>query len=514
MRWNRGAVTPRPILLIVVVLVIVGSMLPAGAWGRVERATPAPSSPVAATPTSGTPAVGTPVSATPVSATPIGATPVSATPAATPDVRATPVDAFDCAGPCLVRFASGPATDTALESTGMRASYRTETAVWVGGTPPDLGWLVAAGAEPVHIVDEAPSLNLYAITDGPARPNRELIEATGTVVDEEAATSIVALASVPAFVAELLAAGTVVEKVMPYVPAGTPQLTAQPGGSRPAVSDAVDQALDANESEIIWTIADLASSGVEPGTPGSRYFALPGNQIAAEYLFLRFAAYGLDVWYEDYVASNGMLSLNVVAEIPGKVEGPIWAAFAHFDTIAEDTPGNDIAPGALDNGTGVAVLLEAARVLSGYELTYPVRLVALNGEEVGLQGAFAFGDRAIEEGTPYGGGINIDSVGTAYGYRVLYVNASPSSAFIQDILLTVYDDVGFELNVAPRQNPAIVADEVPLTNAGIPTILVASMLYGDPLINCTCDTIDGVDTDYTRATARLVLLTLAVLARE
>jgi len=37
------------------------------------------------------------------------------------------------------------------------------------------------------------------------------------------------------------------------------------------------------------------------------------------------------------------------------------------------------------------------------------------------------------------------------------------------------------------------------------------VLFGDPLINCSCDTIDGVDLDYVRATGRLVLLTVAVL---
>ncbi len=395
----------------------------------------------------------------------------------------------------------------------MRASYQTSTATWVGGSPEDLGLLVA-DVSPAMVIDDAPSLNLYAITDGAGRPNQDLIEASGTVIDTDGLTSIVAMPTVPAYVWDFIANGLIVEKLTPYVPPGTPRLSGEPTGNRPPVADAVTSLVNADATEITRTLTDLGSAGARPGEPGSRYFALPGNELAAEYLFLRFAAYGLDVWYEDYVASNGMLSLNVVAELPGRVDGPIWAGFAHFDTIAEDTPGNDIAPGALDNGTGIAVLLETARVLSAYQLTYPVRLVALNGEEVGLQGSRAFGDQAIRDGTPYGGGINIDSVGTARGYRVLYVNASPSSAFVQDVLLTVYDEVGFQLNLAARQNPAIVSDEVPLTNAGIPTILVASMLYGDPLINCSCDTIDGVDIDYTRATARLVLLTLAVLARE
>ncbi len=466
-------------------------------------------SPTAPGSTPGTPAA-TPLPATPVVAgTPTGddTTPVAgATPVGTPVAIS-----LNCVGPCLVRFAAGPGLNAALTETGLRPSYATDTAVWVGGTPADLGLLVASGVEPLFVLDETPSLTLYAVTHRTGDADISSIEAFGTVLDQDAETSIVRVAAVPAYVADLTGAGFRVEKVTPYVPAGTPLLTPESIASLPDVTELTDAFPDLSAANAERTIRDLASTGVEPGAVGSRFFSLPGNAIAAEYLYLRYAAYGLTVWYEDYVASNGMLSLNVVAEIPGTEPGQLYAAFAHYDSISDDVPDNDTAPGALDNGTGQAVLLENARLLSGYRLHASMRFVALDGEEVGLQGANAFGARHAELGTPFVGGINVDSVGTAYGQRVLYVNASDSSAFIQDTLLERYDTFGFQLNVQPRQNPLIVADETPLTVYGIPTILVASMLYGDPLINCTCDTIDGVDFDYVRATARLVMMTLAVL---
>jgi len=393
----------------------------------------------------------------------------------------------------------------------LRPSLTTDTAVWVGGTPADLGLLVASGADPVFIVDATPSLMLYAVTQPIGATGSDLIEAFGTVLDADASTSIVKVPSVPATVVDLTSAGIRVQKLVPYVPAGTPLLSNQSIAAQPDVAEVTATFPDLSTAEIERSIKALESSGAGPGELGSRYFALPGNAMAAEYLYLRFAAYGLTVWFEDYVASTGVLSVNVVAEIPGTDSGEVYAAFAHMDTISQDIGGNDEAPGALDNATGLAILLENARVLSGYRLQYPLRFVALNGEEIGLEGANAFGARHAELGTPFVAGINVDGIGSAYGQRVLYLNASDASTFIQDIMLEQYGAFGFALNVQPRQNPAIVSDETPLTLYGIPTLLVAGAIYGDPLVHCACDTIDGVDLDYVRATGRLVLVTAAVL---
>ncbi len=499
-RWSVGLLVALTVLMSSEIVSLASPVVGMAAGVASPSGPPATASPA------GTP-VATPVTGTPAApGTPASGTPTSATPAAAPSAD------LACTGPCLVRFVASPDLNAALAETGVRPSYATETAVWVGGTSSDLGQLVGAGAEPVFVLDETPSLMLYAVTQATGDAGTSSIEAFGTTIDQQGMTSIVAVPAVPAVVVDLTGAGFRVEKLTPYVPAGTPLLTPESIASLPDVTELTESFPDLSSANIEQTIGDLASTGVDPGDVGSRFFSLPGNSIAAEYLFLRYAALGLKVWFEDYIASNGMLSINVVAEIPGTEPGAIYAAFAHYDSITDDVPDNDTAPGALDNGTGQAIMLENARLLAGYRLHAAIRFVALNGEEVGLQGANAFGARHAELGTPFVGGINIDSVGTTYGQRVLYVNASDSSAFVQDILLQQYDAFGFELNIQPRQNPLIVADETPLTEYGIPTILVASMLYGDPLINCTCDTIDGVDVDYTRATARLVMLTFAVLA--
>ncbi|MEX2219957.1 MAG: M20/M25/M40 family metallo-hydrolase [Phycisphaerales bacterium] len=72
---------------------------------------------------------------------------------------------------------------------------------------------------------------------------------------------------------------------------------------------------------------------------------------------------------------------NIVVELPGmELPREVLIVGAHIDAV----PGS---PGADDNGSGVAALLEAARVLRGVPLRRTVRLVFFNLEEIGLHGS-------------------------------------------------------------------------------------------------------------------------------
>jgi acetylornithine deacetylase/succinyl-diaminopimelate desuccinylase-like protein len=73
---------------------------------------------------------------------------------------------------------------------------------------------------------------------------------------------------------------------------------------------------------------------------------------------------------------------NLIAEIPGKRKAPAIVLGAHLDTF-------DISPGADDNGSGVAVVCEVARLLasSRVKLERTVRFVFFTGEELGRLGS-------------------------------------------------------------------------------------------------------------------------------
>lgn len=91
----------------------------------------------------------------------------------------------------------------------------------------------------------------------------------------------------------------------------------------------------------------------------------------------------------------------------GDQAGPVLLVCAHYDTVP-------FSPGADDNGSGVAVLLELARRLSGKDLGLEVRLVFLDAEEVGLVGSRAYLEAlgAVQRARIVGV-INLESVGYA-----------------------------------------------------------------------------------------------------
>ena len=87
---------------------------------------------------------------------------------------------------------------------------------------------------------------------------------------------------------------------------------------------------------------------------------------------------------------------NIIAEIPGStLAHEVVILGAHFDAV----PGS---PGADDDGTGTAALLELARVLKDQAPARTIRLAFFNGEEVGLVGSRSYAQaahRAQRQGT-------------------------------------------------------------------------------------------------------------------
>ncbi|WP_374417938.1 M20/M25/M40 family metallo-hydrolase [Novosphingobium arvoryzae] len=89
---------------------------------------------------------------------------------------------------------------------------------------------------------------------------------------------------------------------------------------------------------------------------------------------------------------------------------------AHIDSRASDVMNATIdAPGANDDASGTALVLEAARVLS--QRTFPTTVVyaALSGEEQGLLGGRLLADYAKEQGWTVKAVLNNDIVGNSRG---------------------------------------------------------------------------------------------------
>ena len=109
---------------------------------------------------------------------------------------------------------------------------------------------------------------------------------------------------------------------------------------------------------------------------------------------------------------------NVIGKIPGKRPGLgavlLVAHWDHFGTCARPPAPHLICNGAIDNASGVAVLIEVARRLAkGPQLDRDVYFLATTGEELGLLGAQAFAENPPIPLAQFVAAFNIDSVALA-----------------------------------------------------------------------------------------------------
>ena len=94
--------------------------------------------------------------------------------------------------------------------------------------------------------------------------------------------------------------------------------------------------------------------------------------------------------------------------------GRVLLVGGHYDPQASDPmDATSDAPGANDDGSGTAVVLELARVLAPHAFDATIVFVAFAGEEQGLFGAAALADEAKAQGWNIEAVLNNDMVGNA-----------------------------------------------------------------------------------------------------
>jgi hypothetical protein len=113
---------------------------------------------------------------------------------------------------------------------------------------------------------------------------------------------------------------------------------------------------------------------------------------------------------------------NVIATLKGTNpnDDRIFVISGHMDSRNKDVMDADgIAPGANDDGSGTAAVIEIARILAKKEFSSTIIFVAFTGEEEGLKGATYLADKAKEMGWNIAGVLNNDIVGNSNSSETL-----------------------------------------------------------------------------------------------
>jgi Zn-dependent M28 family amino/carboxypeptidase len=249
-------------------------------------------------------------------------------------------------------------------------------------------------------------------------------------------------------------------------------------------------------------VAMLASAPRVPGTPA--------HEAAAEYVAERFRESGYRL-----VAS----APNVIAEV-GPRGAPLVVVGAHYDSVPD-------SPGADDNASGVAALLEVARAFSKDEPPCRVQLVAYDLEELGLEGSSAHAAALREEGARVKAMVSLEMLGfTAEAQS--FVSGVDVPRERGDFLAIVADEASahlldaFEGPIVERiviPSDAFVAgmlsrlsDHASFWRQGWPALLVTDTAFlRNPNYHRPTDTPDTLDYDFLAAAAEATLKALRAL---
>lgn len=154
----------------------------------------------------------------------------------------------------------------------------------------------------------------------------------------------------------------------------------------------------------------------------------PANAVVRARLVAALLSLGYETQVEQAFGCDAHASCatvhNVIAHAPGMPSRPAVLLLAHYDSVPA-------GPGASDDGTGVATLLEVARAVRGEAFHNPLLLVFTEGEEGGLLGAEAFA--ADPQTAQVAAVVNIDNRGT-HGASLLYETSSNDRLIIERVI--------------------------------------------------------------------------------
>jgi len=213
---------------------------------------------------------------------------------------------------------------------------------------------------------------------------------------------------------------------------------------------------------------------------------------------------------------------NVIAESHAVAERIVILG-GHLDGVHD-------GPGINDNGSGIAALLEVARVMAEDHPRLRVRFAFWGGEEYGLFGSEAYVESLrLAERAEIAAYLNFDMLGSPNFVPIVYdaPSAAPGSAAITEFLVKYLEDAGVG---AEREDIGNSSDHVSFNSIGIPTGGIFSgasemksaaqaETYGgsadapmDACYHLACDTLANVNVNQVAVFAGAALAILVALA--
>ena len=263
-------------------------------------------------------------------------------------------------------------------------------------------------------------------------------------------------------------------------------------------------------------------------TPYDRYSEL---EQVARYLQREFLAMGLEV-KEDLFQWEGKTYKNILVEKRGTISPDrVVILGAHYDTVQG-------SPGADDNASALAVLLEVGRNIEKVPLGTTLKLIAFALEEYGYVGSLRYAERAKKEGEKILGMISLEMVGFTgprqdypfyldpkqyppVGDFIGIVGNEGSKALLEAVrraFKTQIPQLPSEFLLVPGKGEGMdevrLSDHSPFWDLGFPALLVTDTAFlRNPNYHLPSDTMETLDFEFMRKVAVGIYYAVVELTR-
>jgi len=245
----------------------------------------------------------------------------------------------------------------------------------------------------------------------------------------------------------------------------------------------------------------------------TRYTTTAGCDAAGQFILGRFQSLGLEAWFQPFTV-GGISSRNVVAETRGETDpDEIVIICGHYDSTSNEPEVR--APGADDDASGVAAVMEAARILAGHPHDFTVRFIAFSAEEQGLYGSHYHSSVAREGSERIIGVVNLDMIAyTEDASEDLDVIVNDASWWLAEIATQV---AGLYTGLEVREvvdASFVYSDHSPFWDQGYAAFCgIEDANPQNPYYHTTGDTVDTLNFDFFEDAARTALAVLSDLAQ-
>ncbi len=252
-------------------------------------------------------------------------------------------------------------------------------------------------------------------------------------------------------------------------------------------------------------------------------YASSDINTAAMYIKSKFEYFGLTAYEQPFTFSSGGTTYNAKniyavqtgTDFPNKK----YVICAHYDSMPANSA---FAPGADDNASGSAAVIEAARVLSTLNPKYTIVYALWSGEEQGLKGSKYFANKAATDNEDILGVLNLDMIawdknGDNYvdiECKNLSSAKQPLMTKLLDMFSTANQLYNINMTLSKYNSTGEYSDHYPFLEKDYPAVLMieASNDFNTEYHKVT-DTFSNMNIAYFEKCSKLAICTLAELAR-